>query len=471
MSTMTHHLWRLRSRMGAWDVPARGAQRLADIHALANEAAGTHYMPVNLGWSGIFDWNAVQPERTFASDVEHLCARALATDSSLSLLVGFTPASWERSANVRRLGGIIQRYETLRLDGGLEPEVLARLRKSREAFVVEQDTSGTWQARLRHESAHVIQDEASSTWTFHNPHGSQAPRIRIEALAGLEPLEHAEAMHLADGGDAPALQALPAADGVAFSWEAAPPASETTGAGLRLTAKSDNAPLHASYAGASKRFSPAINLFNRGLGLWVHGDGSGAVLNVQLRSTEAAAGGRAEHYVNLDFTGWRYCELVEPESARLGELGWPYSRRHEDWNGAVPFGEVLHDYILWVHYGQIEELNLWLNQVPVGGTATCTVGAITALPVRSIGLESPMLEIGGDSVRIPVTLESGDYLELSPEGAGTLYNATGEPKESFAISPLPTLLEGANALRLSTGSTGKFRARVRLSTLGRAFAE
>lgn len=471
MSTMTHHLWRLRSRMGAWDVPARGAQRLADIHALANEAAGTHYMPVNLGWSGIFDWNAVQPERTFASDVEHLCARALATDSSLSLLVGFTPASWEKSSNVRRLGSIIRQYETLRLSGGIEPQVLARLRQSREAFVVERDRSGSWLARLRHESAHVVQDEASSTWAVYTPHTSQAPRIRIEALAGLEPLEHVDAMTLADGSDAPALVALPSAEGVTFSSESAPPAPDTTAPGLKLTSRNDSAPVHGSWGGVSKGFSPAINLFNRGLGLWVHGDGSGAVLNVQLRSSEAAAGGRAEHYINLDFTGWRYCELIEPESARLGELGWPYSKRHEDWNGAVPFGEVLHDYILWVHYGQIAELNLWLNQVPTGSTAECTVGAITALPVRSLGLERPVLDINGSGIELPATLQSGEYLELSPEGAGTVYNATGEPQESFRIVPLPNLLEGENALRVSTDSTGTFRARVTLSTLGRKIVE
>jgi hypothetical protein len=471
MSTMTHHLWRLRSRMGAWDVPARGAQRLADIHALANEEAGNHYMPVNLGWSGIFDWNAVQPERTFASDVEHLCARALATDSSLSLLVGFTPASWERSANVRRLGGIIRQYETLRLDGGLKPEVLARLRNSRQAFVVEQDTSGTWQARPRHEASHVVQDEASSAWTFRNPHAGQAPRIRIEAMAGLEPPEHGEAMALADGGDATALNALPSAEGMTFSWEAAPPAPGTATPGLKFTAKNEGAPLHNSWGGVSKRFSPAINLFNRGLGLWVHGDGSGAVLNVQLRSTEAAAGGRAEHYVDLDFTGWRYCELIEPESARLGELGWPYSTRHEDWKGGVPFGEVLHDYILWVHYGQIEELNLWLNGVPVGGTSECTVGAITALPVRSLSLENPRLEIGETTLHLPTTLQSGDYLELSPEGAGTVYDAIGEPKGTFEVTLLPGLFQGENALRLTSDPMGDFSAKLTLTTLGASLAK
>lgn len=466
MSTITHHIWMLRSRLGAWDVPARGTQRLADIHALANESAARNFMPANLGWSGIFDWNAVQPERTFASDVEHLCARALAADHSLSLLVGFTPASWERSANVRRLGGIIQRYETLRLDGGLSANVLARLRTSREPFVVTQDSDGYWQARLRRESSQLVGDEASATWNFHNPHATQVPRIRIESLSGLEGAESPDEMLLANGTDAANLEKLPAAEGVGFSWETAPSPPGDTAPGLKLLETNESAPAHSSYGGVSKRFSPAINLYGRGLGLWVQGDASGAVLNIQLQSTEAAAGGRAEHYVDLDFSGWRYVALVEPESARLGEMGWPYSKRHEDWKGEVPFGEVLHDYILWVNYGQIEQINLWLNGVPTGGSTACVVGPIAALPIRDVELKRPVLALNGAALTFPVDLKSGEYLELDPAGAGTVYNAVGESTQHFAIAALPPLAEGENTLHLSMATGATSRARVTMTVLG-----
>jgi hypothetical protein len=158
--------------------------------------------------------------------------------------------------------------------------------------------------------------------------------------------------------------------------------------------------------------------------------------------------------------------LIEPESVRLGELGWPYSKRHEDWNGTVPFGEVLHDYILWVHYGQIAAINLWLNRVPVGGTVECTVGAITALPVRPLRLENPVLEIGVHRAQIPATLQSGNYLELSPQGAGTVYDALGEPIDTFEVAPLSPVLKGENRLRLSADKPGAVRARLTLTTLG-----
>lgn len=470
MSTITHHVWMLRSRMGAWDVPARGAKRLADIHALANESAGRNYMPVNLGWSGIFDWAPVQPERTFASDVEHLCARALATDSSLSLLVGFTPASWDRSANVRRLGGIIQRYETLRLNGGLPAGVLARLRESREPFVVTQDDGGSWQARLRHETAHTLQEDAATEWGVDNPFEGQRPQIRIEGLAALKPLSDSESRLLADGKDHADLKPLPVAEGVTFSWEAGPSAPEGTAPGLKLTARNNGAPTHSAWGGAGKRFSPALNLYNRGIGLWVHGDGSGAVLNVQLKSSEAAAGGRAEHYVDLDFEGWRYVELVEPESARLGEFGWPYSRRHADWKGEVPFGEVLHDFILWVNYGEIAELNLWLNNVPPGASTECVVGSVSAVPLRGVGLVSPKLNVNGTLLEVPLTINSGEYVEVEPAGMATHFNALGESLQTIELPAPPMLLPGHNTLSLDRANQPS-RARVTLALVGPPEAE
>lgn len=466
MSTITHHVWMLRSRMGSWDVPARAPQRVADIHVLANESAARNFMPVNLGWSGIFDWNPVQPERTFASDVEHLCARALATDSSLSLLVGFTPAAWEKSANVRRLGGIIQRYETLRLNGGLPANVLERMRTSRSAFVVTEGKDATPQVQQRQELSHLALDSLSSSWTVHNDHPEQVPRIRIECLAGLEPVEHPRVTPLVSGSDAATLEPLPVAEGVDFSWAPSTEAHDGAVPGLTLKATNKGAPPHSAWGGASKKFSPALNLYNRGLGLWVKGDGSGALLNVQLQSTEAASGGRADHYVDLDFTGWRFVELIEPESQRLGTMGWPYSRRQADWGNGVPFGDVLRDYILWVNYGEIEGINLWINGVPGNCSTECSLGPIVAPPVRSSDLHHPVLSVNGTACTLPVDLKSGDYLELAPDGAGTIYDTTGNAQMDFTITSLPALCSGDNSVSLSQEESRRARTRVTFTMLG-----
>lgn len=446
MSTMTHHIWAIRSRMGAWDVPARGTRRLTDIHVLTNREATRAMMSANLGWSGIFDWNAIQPERTYPEDVEHLCAQALAGDFSLSLLVGFTPASWERSANVRRLGAIIQRYETVRMNRLLPETILEQVRTDDGDFRLHREPDGAWTVAPRR----LVELHPEKSVQVENPWGPQAPSLRIEALAHLAGADAPKGMQLLDGEDITGLSPLPAAPGVSLSVAQGPTAPESEVSGITLTSRNENAPAHGAWGGFGHRFDPPADLNQRGLGLWVHGDGSGAVLNVQLQSTLAAAGGRAEHYIDLDFTGWKYVELVEPESARLGELTWPYSRRHADWGDTVPFGEVLHDYILWVHYGQIEWLNLWINQVEPGTTATVTLGPISALPVESREVSAVTLDVDGEAHRLPVTLRSGDYVEIASDGTGTVFDAVGALVEHVALPPLPQLPTGAGVITLHT---------------------
>ena len=49
------------------------------------------------------------------------------------------------------------------------------------------------------------------------------------------------------------------------------------------------------------------------------------MLKIQLR---AANGGYRDHYVDVDFRGWRHCELPRPESDRVFEFDAGYSRKH-----------------------------------------------------------------------------------------------------------------------------------------------
>ena len=74
MSTFGHHLWVVRSRMGAWDACQRAPHTFADIHILSNSVWDKHFLPTNLGWWGIFDYQGVQPKRSLTEDVEYICA-------------------------------------------------------------------------------------------------------------------------------------------------------------------------------------------------------------------------------------------------------------------------------------------------------------------------------------------------------------------------------------------------------------
>ena len=73
---------------------------------------------------------------------------------------------------------------------------------------------------------------------------------------------------------------------------------------------------------------------------------------------------------------------------------------------------------MWVNYGSIESLNLYLNDVPRGKTVECFLSPIKAIPLVKTKIRDPSVTVDGKKVVFPVELESGDYIEFdSPSGA------------------------------------------------------
>src|SRR5439155_18289954 len=138
-----------------------------------------------------------------------------------------------------------------------------------------------------------------------------------------------------------------------------------------------------------------------GLGVWVQGDGQGAVLNLQLRCPEHIVAGLGEHYIVVDFTGWRYFELVEPESRRWAQDSWPYGDPYSIYRESVSFN-------------QVSSFSLWFNQLPPGKAVTCHLSAVKAIPLSKSALRRPSVTVGGKTMLLPVELESGSHLEVIP---------------------------------------------------------
>ena len=243
----------------------------------------------------------------------------------------------------------------------------------------------------------------------------------------------------------------------------------------RLTASSANPEPESAWALFSKRFTPPLNLAGRGLGVWVEGDGQGEVLNFQLKSPDALGGGLQDHYVNVDFTGRRYFELVEPESDRLVQYGWPYASRQVDWKSkGVNVGNVYKSVVTWADAGHMETLTIGCINLPAGKAVDCRIGTVKSLPTKKGKVSNPSIAIGGTTLTLPVTLESGDYLEFRSAEDCKVYNATGDlVKEVVPQGAIPTLEPGDNELRFTAKAEQdgpKPRLRVTVITAGEPFA-
>jgi len=161
----------------------------------------------------------------------------------------------------------------------------------------------------------------------------------------------------------------------------------------------------------------------------------------------------------VDFEGWRYVELVEPEGSRWADYAWPY-------------GDVYSIYRESIQFGQVERVSLWLNHLPAGGATTVEIGPVAALPLATGRLIRPTLQVGATTVTFAVEMETGSYLEWRG-GKAVVYGPRGEqlaladPQGTLRVEPGES--EVVFQTSVEAGAVTP-RARVSLGTFGSPIA-
>lgn len=472
MSMFNHHQWFLRSRMGAWDMCSRGYKPYVDMHTIVNEKCDRMFLPSHLGWWGVYPYDGKLKERMFPDDMEYILGKGIGNDSSLSLILGFSPAEYEQSAQTRRYAAMVKQYEELRLSNYFSDSVRNKLRERGKEFTLEQGPDDDWRFRRIHYDKSLPMQLVDGKAEHHatNRYGDQQPRIRVEVLHAVAPYTDPESETLIDFSSANAFE-------IYESNAAVTPRFATSTDGAKggefngvFSAASTFDPPDGAWTSAVTRFEPTRNISGKALGLWVHGDGKGEVLNLQLRNPEHVSRGIRDHYVKVDFVGWRYVELVEAEVERIGEYDWPYYPRREDWdtpqyrNGLMRFAYPL--YHFYLHDHKIESLSLWYNNIPTGETVSCQLSPIKALPLRSVSIGNPTITIGGDSITFPTSLASLQYLECRSMEDCQVFDQQGEVVAN--ITPTgrwPTLTTGEHPVTFSCDQKDGPSPRVRVTII------
>lgn len=455
MSTFSHHLWCVRSRMQAWDCPARGAKQFVDIHIAQNEQWKKAFLPTHLGWWGLFPWSGIQPERTTTEDLEYLFSKAIGTDSSVSYITGVTPQNLKKEY-YQRLAEIARKYESLRLEGTVSDSVKAQLSEPGKEFKLEASGEKGWLFRPCVYDTNIITSASGgSSFVVKNPFGKQNLKVRIEVPLVMEEYDSAGGKTLAAWDSAPDFGPAATQPGVTASMSLSLERTPDGEPSALVTAGNASVEPARAWAVFEKQFDNALDLAGSGLGVWVAGDGQGAVLNLQLRASIPKAGGIADHYIPLDFSGWRYFTLVEPESGALSAYEWRHTRLLKDLLGDTPgvtsFAYPM--YHIWVDYSSIASLTVGLNNVPVGKTVQVRMGPVKALPLSSAKLINPSMSINGKSVMFPVELESGSYLEFQSFEECRVYDGKGNFLEDIApVGKVPVLCSGENVCRFESAA-------------------
>lgn len=470
MSTFHHHLWYVRSRMGAWDAPSRGYKRFVDIHTIVNRSCQRMFLPPHLGWWAAHAWTGTLPERTFPEDIEYLCCKCIGTDAGLSLIGGFTPTDYASRSSTRRLGAIVKQYEAVRLDGRVPEEIRRKLAVLGDEFTLVTGDAG--QPRFRPIEYHKhrvdrINDDRGVEWTVQNRFGAQPVRLRIESLLGMAPYDAKDAITIAAFENAAEFATPRTQTDVQAKLDLVTEPVRAGGRSARLRVTSTHARPDAAWAVFEKKFETPVNLKDRGFGLWIHGDGQGEVLNFQIQSPPHLSLAIVDRYVTIDFSGWRYVELIEPESDRIVEYAWPYACRRKEWeSGCNLMGFAYPTLFYHINWEQIATLSVWVNNVPTGKTVECLLSPVQATPVQPITLRNPAVTINGARLVFPAELPSGSYIEFRSPTDCKVYDKLGDlVGDVKPQGDVPELRAGENRVRFECETPDRQRPRAAVTVI------
>ena len=449
MSTFHHHLWYVRSRLGAWDHPTRSHKRFIDIHTKAVETYRRMFMPGHLGWWALKTYSGAQGEPTFSDDIEYLMCKCLGMDVGLSMM-GIDPSSVRSTPALPRLADIIKRYEDLRHSGEVSEAVKERLRTPGEEFTLVGSLDKGWKFVPAQYEKHKVTgvDSPTAKWTVKNRFAGQPLRLRIEALLSAGPYDAENNIVLADFTAEGGFPKYSAAPGVTASLAPSDRQVKIGATSGLLTASHTQTGRANTWAFFEKTFEPVMNLSaHEAMGVWIHGDGSGAVLNFKIQSPSHISHADGDHYVIVNFTGWRYFELIEPEGDRHADYSWPYGGHYSTYRERV-------------QYGNIERFSVWCNNLPPGKTMTCYLSPVKAVPVVETKLVNPSVRVGEKTITFPVEIKSGEYLELLAPDDCKLYGRGGELIREVEVEiPIPILANGENEIAFTCETANNVSAR------------
>ncbi|MHB0956201.1 MAG: hypothetical protein ACYC0X_07470 [Pirellulaceae bacterium] len=455
MSTFHHHLWCVRSRLCAWDHPVRAHKRFIDVHNADNENSRRIFLPGELGWWALKNWTGPQGEPTFADDIEYLMTKGLADDTGFALM-GIDPTTAKSVAALPRLAAIIKRYEDLRHSGQVPAALRGQLRQPGAEFTLEGDVSTGWRFLPVEYAKHRVEDSAgpTATWSAANKFTAQPLRMRIEALMAAGPYDAPDNLTLAEFQAAEEFSQHAAQQGVTAELTSSAEQVQIGAVSGKYTALSNSPTPTAAWSMMAQPYAPPRNLdAHRALGVWIHGDGQGEIINFQLHSPEHLVGSLADHYVPIDFTGWRYVELIEPEGSRWSDYQWPY-------------GNMYSIYREYVQHSQITSLGLWYINLPTGKRVTCYMSPIKALPLVPTKLIHPSIRLGDVQLTFPVEIESGYYLEFHALDDCRLYGPQGELVRTVVpTGTVPQLAPGENVLEFRCDAPPGVRARAYITVI------
>src|SRR5690554_414294 len=492
MAGMTHLWWHYRSRWQAWDSPVRGYKRFTDIHLasiksttykhgeflghspvidkLARAEHSPLQLPLFLGWWRNYAWSTnPQIEMTHTDDIEYLCCKMIGNNAGLCVQGNVDKKTVADTPLLGSLHAMIKQYEELRHQKYFSDRVRELLREPGKEFTLFKEDNGDWNFKpvVYNEFKVAGIDGESNKWTVDNEFSQQQLQLRIQPLMSVKPYNDPSNILLTDYSPGE-LSIEGTAEGVNGDFIAsADDLPENAKIAVSYSAENNgSSPQEGAWVKMEKTFDPWIDLQkNQALGVWVKGDGSGQLLNLRITNPKhiGYAGVRGDHFIDINFTGWKYFELVEVESERFSDYIWEAHVETRE----IPEGfNVYNSYKGTVNLTSVDKLQFWYNDLPANTKVNCIIGPVKALPLVPVTITNPTIEIGNERIVFPVRMVSGMYLELRENGNCKLYSPQGKVLQELTLTDkIPELKQGENLITFLCDGTNGVSSRVKVTVI------
>ena len=457
--------WWFHSRKGAWDSTYWAPKRFHDFHVAKMRSDNprlSEFREIQMGWwcpcAGSDEYRAHAED-----DIEYYAGKNAALDASMSvaginptakrLLDWYDPSGYEVFGQLAILGW----YERFRRAGAFRPWLLEHLGVPRQEVRLRQDEDGVWRAAKLTSAIHRVTGPETASWSVTLAERPASVRLRIEALGTCAATGGQEGMTGLAAVDLSSL-AVTSAPNVCVERPRIVQDAQR-GAVVVFRAANAGASVRGAWASLRRTFAPYADIGERrALACWIRGDGSGALANVQAQSPREYGLAYTEHYVRLDFVGWRRFEFPfsETDVEAFPDFVWPYA------GGYAPY---FHRQITG---RAICAVSVYLNEIPACGTAEVAFTDIVFVPKRPLGMEGVSVEVDGTRLDVPFALATGEYAEYA-DGCWMHLDRNRTPIRRVRKPESLALKKGTNVCRLTTRSVfgGTVpRAEVTLFALG-----
>ena len=437
------HGWWYHSTAGALDHPTWAAKRYHQVHVeSASKSVHANFWACQTGW-----WSPRLGNETarghFSDEIEFFASKNAAFDLSMSVQgpgVSFGPMCFSHEDQMTILGW----YERARLARAFTPEAVEMMRGKGEETRLRQGATGEWTIRPVKCSVHRVASKSFREWKALMPK-SESAALRVEALYGAAPYDASDGKSLIGAGDLKEMKFATAGKDVVQRVEVGQ--DDVHGTTLRVAVENRRPSPRGAWSRISLEYPRQYrNVAPPGkeggaFGFWVKGDGSGAVLNLQLQTPAKYVGGLSDHVVKLDFTGWRYVQLFvrERDVETWLDHSWPYSGFYQIFRQRLDLG-------------RIEHVSIYLNEVPARGKTEVELSQVRVLPQKQLSFKDVCVCVNGERFELPFGLDSGDYAELEG-GVWTRYSYRGDPL-SRGVAKEVELCAGTNEFTFAAMSDG-----------------